>query len=769
MNIKSVFLNSFLMALVCLFSIGLVAQSGTVKGFVYDEGTGEPIIFTNVYLENTTYGAATDINGYYSITKVPAGDYTLACTYLGYDTARIEISIIEDNFIDQRIYLNESAVTITTVEISAERQEAKTEVKTSVISVSPKQISKIPSVGGEPDLAQYLQVLPGVVFTGDQGGQLYVRGGAPIQTKVLLDGLTIYNPFHSIGLFSVFDTELIKNVDVYTGGFNASNGGRISAVIDVRTKDGNKREIEGRVSVNPLMAKAVIEGPIIPLNDEGVSMSYVLSYKNSFLDRSSKILYPYVNDGAEDANGEPIGLPYQFSDVFGKISLNTQTGNKFSFFGYNFQDLTDFQEIAEYDWRASGGGGNFVLVPGSRTIIDAKLAYSNYKIALEGTSVERQSSEVGGFNLIVDFNYFLPNGKINYGIDIAGFKTVFQDGVKPDETQNTTEMAGFFVFKRNFGKLVFEPSLRIVNYASLPSVQVEPRLGLKYNVSNAIRVKFAGGRYSQNLLSTKSDREVVGLFTGFLTAPEGTLFDNEGNEVSANLQFANHAILGIEADLTKKINLNVEGYYKQFEQLVNLNRNRIFPDDPEYVVENGQAYGIDVVLKYDYKRLYLWGVYSLGLVEREGPDATGGIGTYNPHYDRRHNMNFVGTYTAGENLDWEFSLRWNLGSGFPFTKTQGFYENIDFSNGLGTDYISSNGELGIIYDAQLNSGRLPFYHRLDASVKKKIFFTPDLIMEIVASVTNVYNRENIFYFDRVNYSRVNQLPILPSMGISLDF
>ena len=127
------------------------------------------------------------------------------------------------------------------IKVSAEREEMKTEVKVATIKISKKDLEMIPTIGGEPDLAPYMQVIPGVVFTGDQGGQLYIRGGSPIQNKVLLDGMIIYSPFHSIGLFSVFDSDIIRNTDVFTGGFNAEYGGRISSIMDIKTIDGNKK------------------------------------------------------------------------------------------------------------------------------------------------------------------------------------------------------------------------------------------------------------------------------------------------------------------------------------------------------------------------------------------------------------------------------------------------------------------------------------------------------------------------------------------------
>ncbi|MBU1369173.1 MAG: TonB-dependent receptor, partial [Bacteroidetes bacterium] len=167
------------------------AQEAAVRGFVYEASTGEPVIFSNVYLEGTNYGASTDINGYFSITKILPGEYQLLVTFLGYDTIRQELVLSANDVLNRRFNMKESSVSLETVNITGERVEARTETKTSVINITPKTLKKIPSIGGQADLAQYLQVIPGVVFTGDQGGQLYIRGGSPIQNKVLLDGMVV--------------------------------------------------------------------------------------------------------------------------------------------------------------------------------------------------------------------------------------------------------------------------------------------------------------------------------------------------------------------------------------------------------------------------------------------------------------------------------------------------------------------------------------------------------------------------------------------------
>ena len=188
--------------IVLILSVSAFAQSGTIRGFVYNKESGEPIIFCNVTLKGTSMGAPTDVNGYFSIAKVPAGDYKIIVTYLGFDSLQANIHLAAGKILTKRFELSESSIQLREVKVSAERQEMKTEVKAAVIKITPKDLEMIPSIGGEPDLAQYLQIVPGVVFTGDQGGQLYIRGGSPVQNKVLLDGMIVYSPFHSIGLFS---------------------------------------------------------------------------------------------------------------------------------------------------------------------------------------------------------------------------------------------------------------------------------------------------------------------------------------------------------------------------------------------------------------------------------------------------------------------------------------------------------------------------------------------------------------------------------------
>lgn len=755
----------------------LFAQENNVRGFVYEKSTGEPMMFSNVYFKGTTIGASTDINGFFNITQIPDGDYTIIITNLGYDTISENLSLRNEEVLNKKYYLEESSLVLEAVNITADKIEARTETKTSVVNITPKTITKIPSMGGQADLAQYLQVLPGVIFTGDQGGQLYIRGGSPIQNKVLLDGMVIYNPFHSIGLFSVFDTDIIRNAEVFTGGFGAEYGGRISSVMDITTRDGNKKRLACKVGASTFGAKLTLEGPLKKAkNPDDMSASFILSAKNSYLEQTSKNVYKDILKGEI--------LPYNYTDLYGKVSLNSSNGSKVNFFGFNFtDDVSNYKSISNFGWDSYGAGVNFVVIPGkSPVLIEGNVAYSDYKATLKEQNNPDRTSSINGFNAGFAFTYFIGKNSLKYGIELLGFNTVFDytksNGIKINQEENTTELGAYIKYKAQFDNLILEPSLRVQAYASLSEVSPEPRLALKYNVTDWFRIKAAGGLYSQNLIAANSDRDVVNLFYGFLSGQSNLPDYFGGKEVTTKLQKAIHYILGTEFDIFGNITLNVEGYYKDFRQLTSMNRNQVYSEEnapagtpqiekKDFMIERGDAYGMDISLKYENKEWYLWGAYSLGYVTKDYENAEGKMMTYRTHYDRRHNVNIIATYTAGTKNQWELSARWNFGTGFPFTQVCGFYEELPYNN-IYFDPYTESGNLGLIY-GDLNTGQMPTYHRLDLDVKRKFFFTETTILEANLGVTNVYDRRNIFYIDITTAKSIYQLPLMPSLGLTLSF
>lgn len=751
----------------------------TVKGALYDDDNGEAIPFANVVLEGTNYGVSTDINGFFLINKVPEGTYVLKVRYVGYDEYRDTIKLVKGRSVTKTIKLKTAATVLDAVVITdSKSEERKVQTQVSVEKITASQIQQMPSIGGQADLAQYLQVLPGVNSTGDQGGQLYIRGGSMIQNLCLLDGMIVYNPFHSIGLYSIFETDVILNADVYTGGFGAQYGGRLSSVMDITTRDGNRKRHSGKVGVNTFGANLILEGPLKKESANSSStITYLLTAKNSYLSKSSEYIYPYI-DG---------GLPFDFLDLYGKLTASSGTGSKISVFGFRFDDqVKGYQGLNDYHWRNFGAGTNFALVTGSSALVEGSVAYSNYNITLNDLSGKEKYSSIGGFNMSLVVNNFYGKNKLTYGLSMENYSTDYQYynamDIRSEQEEHTNDIAGFITYKYCKDKWLFDAGLRFVYYNSLNEGSPEPRLAIKFNATDKLRFKFAGGLYSQIFLDARSDNDIVNLFNGFLTG-SGTLNKPHtflGDDVTGCVQRAQHLIFGAEFDALEHLTLNAELYFKNFSQLLNSNHNRMYDrSDPvysnpnseyykpeylltDYVVEQGKAYGLDVSLCYDLERLYLWATYSLGYVKR-----TDEAQTYYPHYDRRHTINLLATYALGKQREWEFSARWSYGSGFPFTQTQGVFEQQNPSS-IDYDFNGSNGQMGLYY-ADYNGGRLPAYHRFDAGVKRKFSIGKRSVLELNLSATNVYNRSNIFYFDRVTFDRVNQLPVLVCFGVNFSF
>jgi hypothetical protein len=752
--------------LLMLISSGLWAQTAEVKGFLYDKKTGEAVIFSPVLLEGTIYGVNTDINGYFAITKVPAGTYTLVAGGVGYTRYTESITLEATRQLSRKIYLEETAQEIDAVEIEGSRSTFQREntVNVGLTQITPKDIKINPSVGGEPDLAQYIQTVPGVVSTGDQGGQVFIRGGTLTQNLTLLDGMVIYNPFHSIGLYSIFDTDILKSADFYTAGFGAEYGGRASSVIDARTIDGNKNTSQGRVSINPVAARLNINGPIFS-KDNGVALTYLASARHSYLDKVGPELYPY-------ASKAPYQLGFGFTDFFGKLTLTAGSGAKVSLSGFDFRDKADIGSPNRFKWNNSGLGLNFLLLPGNSTLLlNGTFAYSTYKIGiLEANSSGRQST-VDGFNGGLDFTYFIGKSELKYGLGVIGNNTSFSSPLPTGEissyTAFNTELYGFAHYRINGKNFILDPGVRIHYYASLSQPSLEPRIGGKLFVKPNLRLKASGGLYSQNLISTRSDRDVISLFNGFISSPDN-VFEPGGGQINNVLQRCMHYVAGVEYDPMPGVELDLEGYVKDFSQFININIARRSAEDPVFVAETGLAQGIDLTAKYGTKRGSVKLSYSLARVTRGYGDTV-----YNPNYDRRHNLNIlVSYYPIKTRRDFELDVRFNFGSGFPFTQTQGFYENVPFNQGVGDNPVPTNGNLGIYYGtiADYNKGRLPFYHRLDVGLKKYFVLTQRTQLEVNVGATNLYNRANVFYIDRTNLARkVNQLPILPYVAVSATF
>jgi len=750
--------------------LSVVWAQGIIRGSVIDSD-GEPVVGAQVVLFPIQKGTLTNAEGLFSLTGIPNGKYRLRITAIGIDTLWQEVEISDrQKLITLKLQPKVAAISLETVEIIESVTPARidpTRVTVAVTPISPRQILQLPSFG-VPDVAQYLQILPGVVFTGDQGGQLYIRGGTPIQNLTLLDGAIIYSPFHTLSLFSVFETDILRQVNVYSAGFGAEYGGRISSVIDLRTRPGDFERLSGKVYTTPFVSGALLEGPMPWVKNS----SWILSARQGHIEQAAPRLYPYLKDS----------LPFQFQDVYGKVTFG-RGPDQLNLWGFRQTDQVSLGENGTNRWAQWGGGTNFSLLPSkARVRILGNLAYSRFTNTFDDPRELRpRYSEIGGFNGGFTFSYLFGADELAFSADVRGFSTDFLFtnalGFITQQRQSNTELAGWFKYLKTIreqrtdeqGELrfqtraVIEPSLRLHFYNTYGYLSIEPRLRAKYN-GDRWSLQAAAGRYVQNWVAAVSDRDVVILFQGFLTAPE--LPANK--QLRHPLQEAYHATLGGEYQLGD-ILLSLEGWYKRFTQLTIVNRERLFPEDPTFLTEIGYAYGGDLTLRYQTLAWSLYGTYSYQYNWRSDFRIS-----YFPLWDRRHTANLLGTYRWGGWINtprtreskWEVSLRWTLGSGLPFTQTLGFFEKLLLLQGSQSPYVTQQGQLAVLLSPNYNAARLPAYHRLDLTLKRRWRIGGSFLLEGNLTVLNAYNRPNLFYIDRITARRYDQLPILPMIGLT---
>ncbi len=751
---KTFAFNKFwVLSLLLFIGSSINSQNAYLKGFLFDQESAEPLAFAYVMIKEIGSVTLTNDEGFFAFTLKP-GTYTLMAFMIGYDTLKEKITLKAGEVVTKRLVLRPASLKLKTVTITTTRQQALQEARTSMFRISPTQIKHLPSIGKQ-DIIQYLQTLPGVVSTGDVGGQIFIRGGTPVQTLTLLDGVPIFQYQHSLGLFSVFQSDIIRSVTLYTGGFNAEYGGRLSAVLDIKSLEPRKR-FNGGVAINPFVSDAWFS---LPFNKYGSGI--VFGGQISRLDVVAPKVYTSIDSG---------NLPYRFLDFFGKLTLRSKKGSRVSGFWFNFSDSVGFPD-AQYAWKNSGGGVNFVVSPpGTRFLLGGVLGYSKYQSVMAVPNSKPSLSVLSSFLAEIYVQYHGAERRLlQYGVAMQGYSSQLEFynmfNQRITYNRNVSELVFYIKARRNWKqKMIFEPGLRLHYYATGGYLLPEPRFSMKYNYSDNLRFKMATGIYTQSLFTTVSDVEVTQLFVGFLNLPEGTLLW-QGQPIKTNLQSSFHAIAGVEWEPVQNLDVNVETFYKKFFRLFSVNRYKMFPTDPDYIVEDGYATGFDIMLSYRVNRLWAQASYVFTYVIRND-----GIREYFPWFDRRHYANLLVSYEAGKAKQWMFSARWMFGSGLPYTPTAGFYPQYDFPGGITDDYVTGNFDVGIILDDKnYNKYRLPPYHRLDLHAEYRFFLSHRSTLISYFSLFNAYNRRNVFYVNRVTGDIVYQLPLIPIVGLKLKF
>jgi len=729
------------------------AQSSTVRGFISDMATGLSLPGANVQftgINDDVFGTAANNDGFYAISRIPAGRYIFKASYVGYKSL-VDTLVIQSGVITAySVALEPRTEVVGEVLVDAERDTGTASITAGLQTVLPADIERIPSPDISGDLASYLSALPGFVTIGDQGGQFFIRGGEPWQNLVQLDGMIIYQPFHILGFFSAFPTEILSSVDVYAGGYGAKYGGRISSVIDVSSRHGNRKRFAGSASVSTFLVSATAEGPI----DRNKKFSFLASFRQSI-----------IEEGASRVINDPV--PYKFNDFFGKLYGEITENSRVSISVIQTTDSgtsppdIGLTPLAEVRWRNQAIGGRYLVLPGNSPVLaDITFSYSRIDTELGPESNPIRSSLTSRFNTAADMTFYGGAADIRWGLfartlrlssDLGG---LFQNLELKNEYLTEVGIYAEPDFKPT-SELTVTPSLRIHTFPSKRNTFIEPRLRAVWE-NRKHRFSGAFGVYHQEIVGVTDRRDATSVFTAWTAIPD-----------QEDVPSAVHSILGYGYRPTETLSVSAEVYYKWYSNLSIAEwtgfprlTTRLQPAD-------GRARGIDLRVELKKRLVYGHVTYGLSWVNYEAQQSSLQLwyGTnsfsFRPAHDRRHQINFlVGGRVKGLNL----TARWQFGSGLPFSRAHGFDGLVLVDNVI--DVFKEPGSRRVIFERPFN-GELPTYHRLDMSADYSFDVSAARVM-LQVSILNVYNRKNIFYLDVFTQQRTDQLPIIPSIGIKVS-
>ena len=740
------------------------AQRVAVSGFVRDAETGETLISANVAVAGTQLGAVTNTSGFYTISGVAAGRVTLVVSYIGYRTARREVTVADGQDVRVDVEVQPEARELSEVEVTGDRQALQDARRVGVAQLSTETIKSLPSVL-EPDVFRSLQLLPGIKPASDFSSGLYVRGGSPDQTLILLDRTTVYNPTHFFGFFSTFNPDAIKDVRVYKGGYPAEYGGRLGAVIDIYNKDGNRRALDGSLSVGLLASRALIEGPL-PVGKG----SFMLAARRSTLEPLLAALQSADIDGLPER--------FYFYDVNGKVNVDADASNRLSASFYAGRDFVrvPFLEDAEvrliYGNRTGSLNWTHLFSPRlfSTFTFTGSHYFSRPTFYLSGTEFARPGT-ITDLSVKGDFEYTPSErhrvtagfwtGDLNFKLDRSF------DGEVTFSPRVRAAYASAYVQERfrPTPNTVLEGGLRGQYFNDGKYVRLEPRVNVEHTLpSDRVRLQLGYGRYYQFLSLITSE-----LFSGadfWLTAADGV-----------PPSFGDQFVAGVKLDLPVpralgRLRFDVDGYYRTMRDLFELDP---FIQDPAgldyqqyFRFGDGYAYGTEFFLEGRLGRFEGFSGYTYSVTRRRYPNVPepGQSRYYAPKYDRTHDGNLVLNYRLGRG--WKTTSVFTYATGQAYSRVNAQYR---FAN---SPFQSTNVNTLV---SAYQRFRLPAYHRLDLGFSKTGGFFGFADYELQLQVINAYGRKNVWFYvespesdGTFQQETVRQIPIqLPNVSLTINF
>jgi len=754
----------FVVAVLCLFDVGTaLAQSGSIRGFVNDASNGEPLEFVNVVVRrdgSLVKGAVTDANGFYAIPELDRGPYVISATFIGYITFTDSIRVPTGQAITVHVSLEPDLEALDEILVESERSTGAARVIAGQQTIRPEDIAVIPSPDVSGDLATLLRTLPGVVSSGDRGGQLFVRGGEPSQNQVFLDGILLYQPFHILGFYSAFPAEIVNRAEIYAGGFKSRFGERISSVMDVSTRNGNNRRFEGSVSVSPFMSAAHLEGPLVP-----GKISILASVRQSL-----------VAQAASRIINQP--LAFDFGDAFIKLSASLTSNQRLSITalrtndrGTLGEDLGSELQPEEVRWTNDGIGARYVLLPRLFPVFfEANVSYSRLESSLGAEDDPRRTTFIENGHAMIDLQFFSDRVTWNGGVSarIVQIQSDLGGQFQNFETQADRLLHFGLYLEPEYSigdRLKIRPGLRGQFFDVRFQPFLEPRLRILYS-AGPHEFSAAGGFYEQAEIGLYDRRDAASVFTAWTNA----IAESDRIEVvsEGRVQAAWHAILGYRTSLPAGIEISAESYWKRLQNLF-IGEWTAYPRFTTNIQPaKGRSYGFDLRAEIRRPRIYSYITYGFSNTRYRAEQAELELwyGTetldFRPPHDRRHQLNML---VSGTIKEFDVSARWEFGSGLPFSRVVGF-DGFVLVNDI-IDPFDVPVDRRVIYERPF-SGELPAYHRLDISVSRKFTFT-NVDLTVQGSVINAYNRKNLFYLDVFTLRQSDQLPIVPSLGVKLDF
>jgi hypothetical protein len=722
-----------------------------LSGFISDAGSGENIYGANVYLQKTTVGSVSNIEGYYVLSDIHPGKYMLVVSFIGFQEYRAEVALKPGERKVLDIALEPNVLQGETVQVTGERTAFERQVQLSKVSLDPRQIAAVPQVG-EVDLFRALQQLPGVNAESDFSSGLIIRGGDSDQNLVLLDGITVYNPSHLLGMFSNFITDGLRDVELLKGGYPAEYGGRLSSVVNVHSKEGNQKSVNMNGEVSMVSSKFLMEGPIR-------NGAWLVTGRRTYLDK--------MLDAFRALNLTTFDLPYYFYDLQANVFQNLSASDRLSVSAYLGDDVLDWMAAnMHFSWGNQTLSSRFRHIFSPRLFSNFMVAHSRFDIRsqLGGDEALRERDVILDITTKGDLTYYAGGDReIKFGFEAKKLHISYISWFGEEE-QFRLQQHPFYT--GIYGQLNWHPpgwvlvtGLRLNYYdAAKRKFHLAPRFSLKRILGEKTSLTFSLNRYYQHIFAL-NDEFNMKIMNAWIA-----------QDTTISTPYSNEAIIGFKTTLPSATTLSVESYYKRMynlyvfkNEIASYDQTIIDPRAADFFEPtDAEAFGLELLLEHELGRVNGQVSYTRSWVIKQIKNEP----RYWANWDRRDNLKMV--------INWRINRKWDFGSsldaytGIPYTPILGFYTY--YEPGYSTPlYIEIPGDR--------NSQRLPFYQRLDVAFTRHFRFKKwDL--DIKLNIINLLNHKNYF---RVTYDtsplkegeppeqiKLQLLPFLPTLGIRVQ-